>query len=156
MYQLTKQRKYLRFAKPFVRTIDDWVDRGNPNVRWYGELLKAELQVVARKFPRAELHYETAILLAGRRGRLNIQALAQQRRAESRLSRGLKDDAAHDIRQALGLYENWGALGKVRQLKRKHKGLLDDSEMLPTLIDLSVQPSEKSWRDNFMSALSLK
>ena len=42
MAQKTKKSKYRKMARSFAREIEEWVDKGNPNVRHYDELLKAE------------------------------------------------------------------------------------------------------------------
>jgi predicted ATPase len=124
MARKTKRRKYRKMARSFARVIEEWVDKGNPNVRRYGELLKAEFASLDGKGPRAEHHYETAILLCGRRGMRNVWALAHQRRGEFHLREGNDDDALHDINYSIRLYEDWGAKAKAEQLKEKYKELL--------------------------------
>jgi tetratricopeptide (TPR) repeat protein len=124
MARKTKQRKYRKMARSFARAIEAWVDQGNPNVRRYDELLKAEFASLDGKGSHAERHYEKAILLCGRRGMLNVWALAHQRRGEFYLRKGNDDDAIHDINNAIRLYEDWGAKAKSEQLKEKHGRLL--------------------------------
>jgi hypothetical protein len=80
MAQKTKKHKYGKMARVFACEKEDWVDKGNPNVRRYDKLLKAEFASLDGKAPRAEDHYEAAILLCGRGGILNVWALAHQRR----------------------------------------------------------------------------
>ncbi len=111
-------------ANSCARTIEEWVDKGNPNVGRYDELLKPEFASLDGKGPRAKLHYEKAILLCGRRGVRNVWALAHQRRGEFHLREGNDDDALYDINNAIRLYEDWGAKAKVEQLKEKHGKLL--------------------------------
>ena len=120
-------------ARSFARAIEEWADKGNPNVRRYDELLKAEFASLDGKGPRAKRHYEKAILLCGRRGVHNIWALAHQRRGEFYLREGNDDDALYDINNAIRLYEDWGAKAKVEQLKAKYGKLLGHpSEMKTT------------------------
>ncbi len=124
MAQKTKKRKHRKMARSFARAIEEWVDKGNPNVRHYDELLQAEFASLDGKGPHAEHHYETAILLCGRRGMRNVWALAHQRRGEFHLREGNDDDALYDINNAIRLYEEWGAKAKAEQLKEKHGKLL--------------------------------
>ncbi len=124
MAQKTKKRKYRKMARSFARAIEEWVDKGNPNVRHYDELLKAEFASLDGKGSRAERHYERAIVLCGRRGMRNIWALAHQRRGEFHLREGNDDDALYDINNAIRLYGDWGATAKAEQLKEKHGKLL--------------------------------
>ena len=111
-------------ARSFARAIEEWVDTGNPNVRRYDALLKAEFSSLDGKWSHAERHYETAIKLCGRRGFRNDWALAHQRRGEFHLREGNDDDALYDINNAIRLYEDWGAKAKVEQLKEKYGKLL--------------------------------
>ena len=86
------------------------------------------------KQPRAEHHYETAILLCGRRGMLNsVWAMAHQRRGEFFFRKGNLEDARHDLNKAISLYQDWGALAKCEQLQEKYKDLL----VPPTQIETS-------------------
>ena len=105
-------------ARSFARAIEEWVDIGNPNVRRYDELLKAEFASLDGK-GSAERHYEKAIILCGRRGVRNIWALAHQRRGEFHLREGNDDDALYDINNAIRLYEDWGAKAKAKQTQKK-------------------------------------
>ena len=111
-------------ARSFARAIEEWADKGNPNVRRYDELLKAEFASLDGKGTRAERHYEKAIILCGRRGMRNVWALAHQRRGEFHLREGNDDDALYDINNTIRLYEDWGAKAKAEQLKEKYGKLL--------------------------------
>jgi tetratricopeptide (TPR) repeat protein len=124
MAQKTKKRKYRKMARSFARAIEEWADKGNPNVRRYDELLKAEFASLDGKGPLAGSHYEKAIKLCGRRGMRNVWALAHQRRGEFHLREGNDDDALYDINNAIRIYEDWGAKAKADQLKEKHGKLL--------------------------------
>jgi hypothetical protein len=119
-------------ARSFACAIEEWVDKGNPNVQHYDALLKAEFASLEGKGPRAKLHYETAILLCGRRGVRNVWALAHQRRGEFYLREGNDEDALYDINNAIRLYEDWGAKAKVEQLKAKHKKLIGHPSEIKT------------------------
>jgi hypothetical protein len=96
----------------------------NPNITHCESLIDAELAALEGHTHLAIKHYEVAILLAGRRGFTNDQALAHERFGDYMMERGDLNDAAYHLRFAIRLYEDWGASAKASQMKAKHAPLL--------------------------------
>ena len=63
--------------------------------------------------------YESAALLAGRRGLIHVQALANERFAIYLEEIGDTQEAEYRFKEAITLYQEWGATLKVQQLKNK-------------------------------------
>ena len=118
-----KKEKLIRMANAFRKRIKGWVENGDPNVTHYESLLDAEMAYFSKKNPVAVKNYKVAILLSGRQGYVNDRALCHERFGEFHLFEGDKDEAKYQMEQAVDLYREWGALGKVRHLKAKHKAL---------------------------------
>lgn len=90
----------------------------------YESLVDAEIAAFQGKRPVAVKNYEVAILLSGRRGHINDQALSHLRFGEYQLSEGNKMEAKYHFDLALSLYQEWGAEAIVQLLTRKHGSLL--------------------------------
>lgn len=73
----------------------------------------------------ASNHYKNAIRLAGRRGFISDQAMAHERFGEHMLTLDDTNDAIYHITRAIQLYEEWGAEGKVAQVKEQHEEFLE-------------------------------
>jgi len=63
--------------------------------------------------------YESAVLLAGRRGLTQIQALANERFAVYLEEIGNITEARHRLNEAIKLYSEWGAFAKARQIGKE-------------------------------------
>ena len=63
--------------------------------------------------------FESAVLLAGRRGLIHVQALANERFAIYLEEVGEGKDAVYRWKQAIKLYKEWGATAKTQQLQEK-------------------------------------
>jgi tetratricopeptide (TPR) repeat protein len=100
----------------------------NPNVKRYESLIDAELADLAGDSHLAIKHYKTAILLAGRRGFTNDEALTHERFGEHALRLGDSNDALYHFERAIELYQEWGAHAKVVQLRSAHGGLPSASD----------------------------
>jgi Flp pilus assembly protein TadD len=86
----------------------------------------------------ANKHYEAAILLAGRRGFTNDEALAHERYGEHALQLGDSDNALYHFERAIFLYQEWGANAKVVHLRSAHSSLFlrgDEMTKLTALTD---------------------
>ena len=96
----------------------------NPNIRHYESLIDAELADLAGDSRLAKKHYEVAIVVAGRRGFTNDEALAHERFGEHALHLGDLNDASYHFERAIALYQEWGAHARVLQLRSAHNSLL--------------------------------
>lgn len=99
----------------------------------YDSLLDGELGSLRGDTYAASKFFETAVVYAGRRGLVQDQALAHERYAEHllRLKGGHRSDADFHRREAIKLYEEWGAHAKVERLREEFRG-----EMAATVLGL--------------------
>lgn len=120
MARKTKKRKYRRAAEQTLRTIDDWVKKGNPNVQQYSCLLKAERATSKQRHVEAESLYKEAIVISARTGQLHVAGLANQRYADYLLiDRHDEEEARYRIEQAIRFYSEWGADAVVERVRNE-------------------------------------
>lgn len=82
-------------------------------------MLDAEWAVLKKEKRDLRVKFEQAVLLAGRRGLIHLQALANERLAI--YMEEIRDpvEAYYRYEQAIGLYVEWGAKAKVDKLQLK-------------------------------------
>ncbi|CAB9512812.1 Transcriptional regulator [Seminavis robusta] len=120
MARRTKKRRYLKHAKKSLALIKKWVRKGNPNLRHYEALLEAELAACQGKSHMACAHYKIAISLS--RGYIQDTALAHERYGEYMVNSDTQE-AEFRIGEAIRCYREWGAHGKVIQLRERFSDL---------------------------------
>ena len=126
MARQTNKKKYKKNANRIRRTIDDWIQKGNPNVKHYQCLLNAEQAVLDEDYEAAQTLYRDAIALAARTGYLQDAGLANERYADF-LFKELSNEyeANHHIQEAIKFYKEWGAEAKAQFLAESwHKSLV--------------------------------
>lgn len=112
-------RKYKAPAEKIRKTIRKWKESGNPNVTYYVTFLDAEHYALSKsKLDEAEENYRQAIVFAARSGHLHHSGLFSERYADFLLSKR-KDvtEAKYRFGEAIRYFEEWGAAGKVQQLR---------------------------------------
>lgn len=121
MARKTKKRKYKTRAVKIRRTIKQWIKDGNPNVEHYDFLMDAEhFSLKSNEYDMAHDFYQRAIGSACRLGHLHHSALCNERYADFLLnSRSDKTAALYRLSESIRFYEEWGAVGKVNELKRR-------------------------------------
>ena len=83
-------------------------------------LLEAEWSALKNKKKGLALRsFESAALLAGRRGLIHLQALANERFAIYLQDIGQTQDSLYRFQEAVALYEEWGATCKVEELQSR-------------------------------------
>ena len=128
-FQETKQRKYKAHAKKLSSRIKAWVKGGNPNIPHLDILLDAELLAVQcggasrSKEATAMKLFESANITAGRLGCIQDRALINERYGEFLYRLGDEKHADFRIEEALKLYREWCAEGKVAHLMGKYQKL---------------------------------
>jgi hypothetical protein len=126
MARKTKQKKYLKEAKRLSKIIKRWAEKpnnNNPNSYHHDLLLDAEKAAYIGKRPVAYKNYESAILMAGRRGYLADQALGNELFARYCVECGDESEAEFRINESLRLYAEWGAHRKVQLLREEFQRL---------------------------------
>ena len=101
-----------------------WAVHGPDNIGAKYALVQAEMARCRHDLPLATRRYQQAIDAAGLAGYLNIQALGNELCGECWLEQGQPRVAAVFLDDAIGRYRQWGAEGKVAQLRERHAALL--------------------------------
>ena len=127
----TKKKQYLSTAKKSHKYIRDIGKKGNPNFVHYEELIDAELAASKGRKLVAIKHYESAILLAARRGIVHDQGVANERLADFMLDCGDINEAKYRWNRAIELYTEWGATAKVKQVTAKLDAVNAEPETRP-------------------------
>ncbi|CAB9523549.1 Transcriptional regulator [Seminavis robusta] len=116
----TGNKKYIKYGRKVARIVKSWVEKGCPNVVHFDALLDAERCALSRKNHLAVKHFECAALLAARRGFIQDQAMINERFADFALHvMNDEHEAEYRAKESEKLYNEWGALGKVKQVKTK-------------------------------------
>ncbi|MGJ7917142.1 diguanylate cyclase domain-containing protein [Massilia sp. LXY-6] len=105
-----------------------WAEIGPEESRARHLLVQAEMARRRQDLPLATRCYQQAIDAAGLAGYLNLQALANELCGECWLDQGQPRVAAVFIKDAIARYGQWGAEGKVAQLRARHGALMSRSE----------------------------
>jgi tetratricopeptide (TPR) repeat protein len=130
----TKKHKYIKRAKQITAKIKSWVKKGNPNVNHYIMLLDAEKAALYGQHGMARTLYSQAISTASRTGFQQDAALVSERFGEFLLyDLGNKERAIPQLKDAIRLYSNWGAIYKADTLRMKHSSLW--SNEMPEIVE---------------------
>jgi hypothetical protein len=120
MARKTRQKRYLKEAKRLSKIVKRWSEKlNNPNCYHHDLLLDAEAAALKGKTPVAYKNYESAILMAGRRGYLPDQALGNELFASYCAEIGDVNEAEFRLNEACRLYGEWGAHRKVKLLRER-------------------------------------
>lgn len=117
----SKQGIYKKFAKKMLSLTKEYNKKGNPNVLHHSVGLEAEMYILSggrHNYQLAFSRYQSAISIALMKGFTQEAALLNER-----YSTFLKDQMGNHhsssdcFQRAIQLYEQWGALEKVKSLK---------------------------------------
>jgi hypothetical protein len=102
-----------------LKKIRGWgAEQGNPNFIPSEALLQAEMASLGSKlFLPAKEYYELALVLSGQRDQTSEQALSHERFADHYRRLDQTNDARYHYNMAIELYREWGAFGKIEQLR---------------------------------------
>lgn len=99
--------------------VSKWEKNGNPNVKHFDVMLRAEQAALDRRYDLADKLYKEAIVCAAHPGFLQHAALFNERYADYRLTeRGDKEDGRYYLAEAIRYYIEWGAVGKAERLQK--------------------------------------
>jgi diguanylate cyclase (GGDEF)-like protein len=110
----------LRTASHNQKKLRHWADHAPMNYHHHWCLVEAERMRINGQTENALQHYEMAIDLAHENGFIHEEALAYELAARYHQEQKRDRMAAHYLRQASQLYERWGALAKVSQLRSRN------------------------------------
>ena len=122
-----KKSKRRKQALKFFSRISSYAKKGVVQVQHAEPLIEAELASLDGKPSVARSKYEVSILLAGRSGKTNFQALAHERCGAHAARQKDGNEARYHYGRALELYREWGAKGKARHLEEKVRGLMSEA-----------------------------
>jgi hypothetical protein len=117
------KRKFLSMAWKARRNIQIKTRKGNPNFIHMGSLIEAELNAFRRRKAVAKIQYQTAISFSARKGQINVQALSSERYGDYMHGIGELEEACYQWKNAIGLYSEWGAMAKAKQVNYKLSNL---------------------------------
>jgi hypothetical protein len=115
----TRSKIYLKAAWRARRNIQFKTRKGNPNYMHLESLIEAEWNAYRGRTEIAKLKYQAAVSFSGRKGQINIQGLSSERYGDYMKEIGDLDEATYRWTKALDLYEEWGAMAKVDQVREK-------------------------------------
>jgi len=101
-----------------------WAAHGSDSSAAKQLLLQAEMASLRHDLAPATRCYQQAIDAAGLAGYVNVQALGNELCGECWIEQGQPRVAAVFIKDAIARYGQWGAEGKVAQLRARHGTLL--------------------------------
>ncbi|MCP4701899.1 MAG: AAA family ATPase [Gammaproteobacteria bacterium] len=110
------------------KKMQKWAQYAPMNYAHKLHLIEAEQARVLGEDESARQNYEKAIGEARNNGYLNEQALASELTAKFYLARRQNRQASQHLRNARDIYEQWGALAKVRHLETRYAQVLAENE----------------------------
>ncbi|MDQ5941269.1 MAG: hypothetical protein QG572_82, partial [Pseudomonadota bacterium] len=110
----------LRMAARNQKKLRHWADHAPMNYQHHWCLVEAERMRINGQSEDAIRYYEMAIDLARDNGFIHEEALAYELASRYHQQQKRERIATHYLRQAMQLYERWGALAKVAQLRARH------------------------------------
>ena len=132
----TEARRILKAVAANQRKMRTWARYGPANCRHRYSLVEAELARVLGENGKARELYDAAVKQAQEHEYLPELSVAHEVAARFYLSLGQPAYAGEHLRAAHRTYQTWGALGKVRQIERRHPQLFPSDT--PGLTSLSA------------------
>ena len=110
------------------RSLAAWAGQGSDYIDARHLLVQAELARSRQELQIATRLYQQAIAVAALAGHVNMQALGNELCGECWLEQEQPRVAAVFIMDAIAHYEQWGAEGKVAQLRARHAAALSKAQ----------------------------
>lgn len=146
----TGQRKHKREGDTAMKRLKRWTKDGAVNCLHYQMILAAETLAVNKKSKEDEVRaaFDLAIRVCARSGFLQDRALASERAGMYHITVGNDEQARFYVVQAMELYNEWGAVAKVAQLKRSHQAYISPDLCVPPMLmdDTATLSSSNSKR----------
>lgn len=141
-FQLTKRRKYKRWANYFSKKIHTWCKKGNPNVVHCSSFLKAESMALKKsRFSETVKLYKDSIRQAGRQGVLHDQALAHERLGQFYYQQDFITDSTYHTRMARKFFREWGALDRAAKVSPHLSSITAGGTVAETMASTSIRRS---------------
>lgn len=123
------RRRVLRVVDGNQRKLALWARHAPDNYRYHWLLCEALRLRLKGRIEQAGRLLDEALDCARAQGQLHEEALASELAARTFLAQQRERLAGHYLRQALLMYERWGAEAKVQQLSGEFAGLLATSTL---------------------------
>ncbi|HSD21410.1 MAG TPA: AAA family ATPase [Anaeromyxobacter sp.] len=127
-----RQREYLEALREHEVQFREWAGNCPENFLSKSALVSAELARITGDDLEAMRLYERAIRSARDNGLVQNEAIASELASRFYRARGFEAFADTCLRHARACYRRWGADGKVRQLERLHRQVLEAGPLAPT------------------------
>src|SRR6202162_5744511 len=122
-----EQNRWRELLTAHQEQLREWAENYRPTFGDKHALVAAEIARLEGRDADAMRLYEQAIQAARENGFVQNEGLAHEVAARFYAARGVEGIAHTYLRNARNCYLRWGALGKVRQLERRHRWLREDS-----------------------------
>lgn len=126
LYEITHEKNRESYKNIITESLEffkHWADLCPGNYLHKYKLLRAELYKVGEVEDFREL-YDEAISLSGNAGNYNDQALANELCAKFYKNKNILHLSGYYFKNAMNLYEYWGALSKVQFIQSRYSSLL--------------------------------
>jgi predicted ATPase/signal transduction histidine kinase len=118
-----EREEHLAEVAQLLAKLKFWAENCPENIEHKYLLVRAEQARLEGRIVEAMTLYEQAIQSAEEHGYINNQALANELYAKFWLAQGRSKIAQLYMKEALHLYQNWGATAKVKALRQRYDGL---------------------------------
>lgn len=108
-----EKQKWRRKATKSIKILDRWMEKGNPNVRHYIHILKAERALLDGNWKASEDHVSSAITFSEDCGFLHDEALSHELASACYGAQGKEFLANFHFQSSQRTYMEWGATAKL-------------------------------------------
>lgn len=116
----TNKKKYKVHAKKIRKKVSSWAKNGNPNVQYFDVFFAAEQLALDKKLDEAQTKYKAAIKMATDTRHCHHVGLLNERYADFLFDFCSKvEESKRALKIAIKWYNDWGAVGKVKELEGK-------------------------------------
>ena len=146
IHHRTNNNKYNIIGSKSLEYFKQSVSQGSLNA--YPMLLFLQ----AAKSP-SKSAFDEAIRVCSRSGLVNFQAMMNESAALYFLEQNDEELATYYMKRAVGLYEDWGATGKVNELLNGHKHLLGWNSMCSTRSPSQSSIRHRNYRESITASI---
>ena len=126
--RLNCEKKYLKQGRKLLKKFERQTKQGSLNAYPIYMLLKAENGSIDKDAEGVKSLYDDAIKICARSGLIHLAAVASEQLGRYFLEKDDKSLATLYLSDALDLYDDWGASGKVLHMKKHYGKLLSESD----------------------------
>lgn len=136
----SEQRRILKTVRSNQKKMKKWAQHAPMNYLHKYHLVEAEIAYVIHKTDRATLLYDQAIELAQKNNYLHEEAIANELASKFWLSLENNQNAKQYMVEAYNCYQQWGAIAKLNDLKKRYPDLLKDILKKQVHVSTGIRP----------------